>query len=154
MPPEPTHSRLERRCAQAILKAFKEYQRKFKMITQRAKARFEYQDWQGMKGDAAERLDLYREHVSLIAIEINKLLAESVSDKKIWTKTKVIYSDLNSNEILGLGLRIRALDRLTLAFLGDSSENRIQKIMFLLSRGLIKSSFHQINQKAIVLELY
>ncbi len=96
MTPEPTHSRLERRCAQAILKAFNEYQRKFKMITQRAKARFEYQDWQGMKGDAAERLDLYREQVSLIAIEINKLLAESVNDKKIWTKTKVIYSDLNS----------------------------------------------------------
>ncbi len=96
MTPEPTHSRQARRCAQAILKAFNEYQRKFKMITQRAKVRFEYQDWQGMKVDAAERLDLYREQVSLIAVEIKELLGESVNDKKIWTNTKVIYSDLNS----------------------------------------------------------
>ena len=58
MTPEPTHSRPARRCAKAILTAFNEYQRKCKMITQRAKARFEYQDWQGMKADAAERLDL------------------------------------------------------------------------------------------------
>ena len=65
----------------------------------------------------------------------------------------IIYSDLRNNEIIGLGLRIRASDRLALAFLGVSWENRIQKIMFLLSRGLLKSSFHQISQKAIVLEL-
>jgi isocitrate dehydrogenase kinase/phosphatase len=96
MTPEPTHNRQEHRCAQAILKAFNEYQIKFKMITQRAKARFEYQDWQGMKVDAAERLDLYREQVSWIVIEIKKLFGERVNDKKIWANTKVIYSDLNN----------------------------------------------------------
>ncbi len=65
----------------------------------------------------------------------------------------IIYSNLKNNDLLGLGLRVRVYDRLTLAFLGSSSENRIQKIMFLLSRGLLISSFHQINQKAIVIEL-
>lgn len=65
----------------------------------------------------------------------------------------IIYSTLKSKEIFGLGLRVRTIDRLTLTFLGASSENRIQKIMFLLSRGLLKSSFNQINQKNIVIEL-
>ena len=65
----------------------------------------------------------------------------------------IIYSSLKSNEIIGLSLRILANDKFALAFLGTSSESRIQKIMFLLSRGLLKSSFHQINQKSILIEL-
>ncbi len=65
----------------------------------------------------------------------------------------IIYSNLNDRELLGLGLRVKAYDRMTLTFLGTSSENRLQKIMFLLSRGLLKSSFHQINQKCIVIDL-
>ncbi len=65
----------------------------------------------------------------------------------------ITYSDPKSNEIIGLSLRVITNDRFTLTFLGTSSENRIQKIMFLLSRGLLKSSFHQINQKSIKLKL-
>ena len=65
----------------------------------------------------------------------------------------IIYSSLKRKEILGLSLRIRTNDRLALSLLGASSEKRIQKMMFLLSRGLLRSSFHQINQKTIVIEL-
>ena len=52
------HKRLTNICAEAIIKAFNEYQAKFKVITRRAKTRFENQDWHGMKADADERLDL------------------------------------------------------------------------------------------------
>ena len=63
------------------------------------------------------------------------------------------YTDPKNNEIIGLSLRVIANNELTLTFLGPSSENRIQKIMFLLSRGLLKSPFHLIKQKSILIEL-
>jgi len=65
----------------------------------------------------------------------------------------ITYSNPKNNEIIALGLRIITNDRFALTFLGTSSENRIQKIMFLLSRGLLTSSFHQINHQSIVIEL-
>ena len=65
----------------------------------------------------------------------------------------ITYSNSKNNEIIGLSLRVITNDKFVLTFLGTSSENRIQKIMFLLSRGLLRSSFHQINQKSIVLKL-
>jgi hypothetical protein len=65
----------------------------------------------------------------------------------------ITYSDPKNSEIIGLSLRIITKDKFTLSFLGTSSENRIQKIMFLLSRGMLKSSFHLINQKSILIEL-
>jgi len=44
------HKRLTNICAKAIIKAFNEYQAKFKVITRRAKTRFENQDWHGGMG--------------------------------------------------------------------------------------------------------
>ncbi|MHA1236790.1 MAG: hypothetical protein ACTSQ9_03905 [Candidatus Hodarchaeales archaeon] len=65
----------------------------------------------------------------------------------------ITYSSSKNNEMIGLSLRVITNDKFALTFLGASSEKRIQKIMFLLSRGLLKSSFHQINQKSIKLKL-
>jgi len=65
----------------------------------------------------------------------------------------ITYSNLKNNELIGLSLRVITNDKFTLTFLGTSSETRVQKIMFLLSRGLLKSSFHQINQKSIVIDI-
>ena len=65
----------------------------------------------------------------------------------------ITYSNPKNKEIIGLSLRVITNDRFNLTFLGNYSENRIQKIMFLLSRGLIKSSFHIINQKSFFIEL-
>jgi isocitrate dehydrogenase kinase/phosphatase len=42
-----------------ILDAYSEYQTQFQNITRRANDRFNSQDWEGMRRDALERLDLY-----------------------------------------------------------------------------------------------
>jgi isocitrate dehydrogenase kinase/phosphatase len=90
------HKRLTNICAEAIIKAFNEYQAKFKMITQRAKTRFENQDWHGIKADADERLDLYKKVVNQIVVEIRRLLNHRINDKEIWMSIKTIYSGLSS----------------------------------------------------------
>jgi len=91
-----THKRLTHICAEAIIKAFNEYQAKFKVITQRAKTRFENQDWHGMKADSDERLDLYKKVVDLIVVEIIRLLNNRINDKEIWMSIKTTYSGLSS----------------------------------------------------------
>ena len=90
------HKRLTNICAEAIIKAFNEYQAKFKVITRRAKTRFENQDWHGMKADADERLDLYKKVVDQIVVEIKRLLNNRVDDKEIWMSIKTTYSGLSS----------------------------------------------------------
>ncbi|MHA1994476.1 MAG: hypothetical protein ACW97Z_08060 [Candidatus Hodarchaeales archaeon] len=54
------------------------------------------------------------------------------------------YSDLANRQLIGLGVRIISENKITLQAFGASSEDRIQKVMFLLSRGLLKSRFHRI----------
>jgi isocitrate dehydrogenase kinase/phosphatase len=90
------HKRLTDICAQAIIKAFNEYQAKFRVITRRAKTRFENQDWHGMKADADERLDLYKKVVDQIVAEIRRLLNNRINDKEIWMSIKTTYPALSS----------------------------------------------------------
>jgi len=90
------HKQLTNICAEAIIKAFNEYQAKFKVITQRAKTRFENRDWHGMKADADERLDLYKKVVNQIVVEIRQLLNNRINDKEIWMSIKTTYSGLSS----------------------------------------------------------
>ena len=90
------HKRLSDICAKAIIKAFNEYQAKFKVITRRAKTRFENQDWHGMKADADERLDLYKKVVDQIVVEIRRLLNNRINDKEIWMSIKTTYPALSS----------------------------------------------------------
>jgi isocitrate dehydrogenase kinase/phosphatase len=89
------HMRPADLCAKDILKAFIEYQAKFKIITLRAKACFENRDWHGMKADADERLDLYKNVVSQIVDEIRSLLNNRINDKGTWIRIKNVYSALS-----------------------------------------------------------
>ena len=59
-------SRLANLGAKAIGDAFESYQCQFKVITQRAKTRFETRDWRGIQTDAGERLDLYKKVIDQI----------------------------------------------------------------------------------------
>ncbi|MCK5193103.1 MAG: bifunctional isocitrate dehydrogenase kinase/phosphatase, partial [Desulfobulbaceae bacterium] len=89
------HMRPADLCAKDILKAFFEYQAKFKIITLRAKARFENRDWHGMKADAGERLDLYKKVVSQTVDGIRSLLNNRINDKGTWVSIKTVYSALS-----------------------------------------------------------
>ena len=61
-----TNSQLSDQGANAIRKAFKTYRTRFKEITERAQSRFLDRDWQAMRTDAAQRLELYRDAVDRI----------------------------------------------------------------------------------------
>jgi isocitrate dehydrogenase kinase/phosphatase len=82
------------RCARAILKAFNEFQVKFRIITQRARERFENQDWHGMKADADERLLLYKSVVDEIVSEFGRLLGSWINNQSVWIDIKSTYSTL------------------------------------------------------------
>ncbi|MGD9234796.1 MAG: bifunctional isocitrate dehydrogenase kinase/phosphatase, partial [Desulfobacterales bacterium] len=89
-----THNQLANICAKAIINAFNEYQAEFKVITRRAKMRFENQDWYGMKTDSDERLDLYKKMVDHIVVKIIYLLNDRINDKEVWINIKTEYYGL------------------------------------------------------------
>lgn len=89
-----TDSRLANISARAICAAFDDYQLRFKEITRRAKTRFERCEWRESQTDATERLDLYKEVIDQIVVEICRLLGERDHDKLIWTGVKAVYSGL------------------------------------------------------------
>ena len=94
MPQPPTNSRLANDGANAIFKAFKGYRSQFKEITQHAKSRFRERDWNGMRADAAKRLDLYKNVVDRIEADIRRLLANQIQQEHVWKSIKAVYSDM------------------------------------------------------------
>jgi len=89
-----TDNRLANLGANAIHQAFDTYQTQFKILTRRAQARFEKQDWRGMQADAVERLDLYKKIVEQILIDVHRLLGARSTDRLIWASLKAVYSGL------------------------------------------------------------
>jgi isocitrate dehydrogenase kinase/phosphatase len=87
-------SRLANVGAEVIFSAFESYRERFAEITCRAQARFEGREWLAMRGDAAERLDLYRQVVDRTLGELHNLLGERGSQKLLWVSMKAVYSGL------------------------------------------------------------
>lgn len=58
----------------------------------------------------------------------------------------VIYTTPATGRLLGLGIRILTPDNNTSTALAMTPEDRLQKVMYLLSRGLLRSFHHQIEQ--------
>ena len=80
--------------AAAIYRAFGKYRTRFKNITRRAPGRFKNRDWHGVRADAIRRLDLYKDEVDRIEIEIRRLIADHVEEKSVWAVIKSAYSDM------------------------------------------------------------
>jgi len=89
-----TNSRLANLEANAIYTACAAFQSQFKAITGRARARFAQRDWHGMKADAAERLDIYRQVVEQTVADIRYALADRLNDAFVWASIKAVYSGL------------------------------------------------------------
>ena len=87
-------SRLANVGAEVIFSAFETYQGRFGEITCRAQACFENREWFAMRGDAAERLDLYREVVDRTLTELRTLLGARIGHKLVWASMKAVYSGL------------------------------------------------------------
>ncbi|MGH8874302.1 MAG: isocitrate dehydrogenase kinase/phosphatase AceK regulatory subunit, partial [Acidimicrobiia bacterium] len=92
--PALTDSRLANLGARAIRDAFSDFSNRFRIITRRARIRFEDRDWHGMARDARERLDLYSQAAGQVAGEIRRLWGDRTDDKLVWAAMKAVYSGL------------------------------------------------------------
>jgi len=100
---------------------------------------------------------VYRDKTIKIKMALKNLNNQSLKNKKDNNPDLIIhyitYSSIKNGDLIGLGVRIYPRDKTTLGVFGNSVEVRIQKVMFLLSRGLFRSLYHTIEQHDIELAL-
>ena len=77
--------------AQYILDAFEKYHGAFTEITRRAGSRFRNEDWEGMRSDAVERLDVYSRVVDRSVGELLGIIGDARYDENHWTNVKAAY---------------------------------------------------------------
>ena len=80
--------------ATTIYRAFSTYRSRFKEITRCAPLQFKNRNWHGVRANAIRRLDLYKDAVDRIEIDIRRLLADQVQAKSIWALIKAAYSGM------------------------------------------------------------
>ncbi|MCA8942735.1 MAG: bifunctional isocitrate dehydrogenase kinase/phosphatase, partial [Planctomycetes bacterium] len=90
----PADAALIQRCAREIRDAFRAYNDEFRAVTQRAKGRFERRDWLGGQQDAAERIELYDQHVNASTKRMHALLGDRAHDRGLWKRIKTAFSVL------------------------------------------------------------
>ena len=84
---------LARECARAIFEAFGAYNTAFRVITQRARVRFETRDWAAARRDAAERIDLYDRYVLETVAAVRIFLGPRANDRHLWMRIKHCFED-------------------------------------------------------------
>jgi isocitrate dehydrogenase kinase/phosphatase len=83
--------------AKIILGGFKKYLSEFRLLTRRSKIRFEKKEWQDIRKDAVERLNLYEKILTEISSRINDFLISKENDTSTWISIKGQYADLIKN---------------------------------------------------------
>jgi isocitrate dehydrogenase kinase/phosphatase len=79
--------------AHNILMGYVDYYYRFKLITKRARIRFERRDWHGTQADARSRIVLYREDVSKTTDRIEQLLGGRRPGPEFWAQAKEAYAE-------------------------------------------------------------
>lgn len=87
-------SRLANLGARAIAEAHASFDARFRIVTRRARIRFEERDWKGMAADASQRLDVYGKSVTEAVANVSRLLGDRVGDRMVWVAIKAVYSGL------------------------------------------------------------
>jgi isocitrate dehydrogenase kinase/phosphatase len=83
---------LAERAASAVFAAYLDYQREFRGISRRARARFEQRDWRGTQSDARERLELRPRCIRRIVEELQGMLGERATDHWLWRRMRAGYA--------------------------------------------------------------
>ncbi len=65
----------------------------------------------------------------------------------------ILYTTPNTGRLIGIGIRIITTSLSVSSMFAPCSEERLQKAMYLISRGLLNSSHHQIEQMFFTLPL-
>jgi isocitrate dehydrogenase kinase/phosphatase len=89
-----TRDELIQTCAQALVRAFADYNAEFRSVTQRARKRFEERDWRGSQRDAVERINLYSKYVDGAVELMRDMLGEDVHERAIWSSIKRRYAEI------------------------------------------------------------
>ncbi|WP_116125819.1 bifunctional isocitrate dehydrogenase kinase/phosphatase [Lewinella sp. IMCC34183] len=79
--------------AHRILKGYMDYYYRFKLITKRARLRFEARDWHGTQADARSRIALYREEVSRTTGELNHLTTGTATGHAFWGRVREAFAE-------------------------------------------------------------
>ena len=79
--------------AQRILTGYMSYYYRFKLITKRARIRFERRDWHGTQADARSRIALYRDEVAATTEQLHELMAAQTEDHAFWAKVRDAYAE-------------------------------------------------------------
>ena len=79
------------RISEFIYEGFQKYNENFFRITERARRRFEQQDWEGHQQDIIERVELYEKSVRRIVVSLRKNLGPRVMDRKLWHSTRKYF---------------------------------------------------------------
>ncbi len=82
---------------QILSTGFEDYSAAFATITQRACRRFEQRDWQGMRKDTVERLDLYQKVVDETQAMMQRCLGPQIHQRAVWSVIKPQFADLIQN---------------------------------------------------------
>lgn len=76
-----------------VLMGYVDYYYRFKLITKRARIRFEGRDWHGTQADARSRILLYQEDVGKTTERIRKLLDGERPGPEFWARAKAAYAE-------------------------------------------------------------
>lgn len=77
---------------QLLMGYVKNYYR-FKLITKRARVRFEHRDWHGIQADARSRVALYRDAVGRTAERIHRFVGRAEVDRAFWERVRDVYAE-------------------------------------------------------------
>jgi len=80
--------------AEYLLKAFDAYHGTFKAITRRAGDRFRNADWQGIRNDAVERLEIYSRTVDRTVSELKEMSGATGPDETAWRAVKTEFIEI------------------------------------------------------------
>lgn len=83
--------------SELIFTGFLRYNESFTRITERARRRFEQQDWEGHQHDIVERVDLYEKSVRRIVLELRNNLGEAAANRRLWNSMRRYYGERLAN---------------------------------------------------------
>ncbi|WP_455141167.1 hypothetical protein [Candidatus Hodarchaeum mangrovi] len=96
----------------------------------------------------------WKDHLSyfeeIIPILLDKEQEKPLQKVELFTEINfVIYTSPMTGYLIGLGIRFFMVISNPFSLLNLDQEHRLQKTMYLLSRGILNSNFHQISQLEI-----
>jgi isocitrate dehydrogenase kinase/phosphatase len=78
--------------AETIRQAFDEHHNALRAVTRRVKRRFEERDWEGIRRDTLEALELPASSLDATVVSLRGLLGERFADRAVWAAMKEAYA--------------------------------------------------------------